>query len=72
MSVDSVINALILPLIFIALAVLIYTRAKKPIDKFFVWVGEKIRGKDDSEEKYEGSYDIEYQPAGTYNWNEGV
>lgn len=71
MSVDSVINALILPIIFIALAILIYTRAKDPIDKFFAWAGKKIRG-DDGDEKYEGSYEIDYQPVGEYNWNDGT
>jgi len=67
-TLDSVINAIIGPIIIIAIAVLIYTKAKAPIDKFFAWVGSKIRG-DDREEKYEGSYEIDYQPVGTYDWN---
>ena len=69
MTLDSVINAVIGPVIFIALAALIYTKAKEPIDKFFSWVGSKLRG-EDNDEKYEGSYNIDYQPVGTYDWNQ--
>ena len=56
-------------IIFGGLAVLIYTKAKGPIDKFFSWVGSKLRG-EDKDEAYEGSYSIDYQPVGTYDWNQ--
>ena len=71
MTLDSVINTIIGPVIFLALAALIYTKAKNPIDKFFSWVGSKLRG-EDKEEKYEGSFEIDYQPVGTYNYNEDI
>lgn len=71
MTLDTIINAIIGPVIFIALAALIYTKAKNPIDKFFSWVGSKLRG-EDKEEKYEGSFEIDYEPVGTYNYNEEI
>ncbi len=72
MSLDSVLNVLIGPIIFIALAFLIYSKAQQPIDKFFAWLGEKIRGRDQDDEKYEGSYEIDYNPVGSYNFNEEI
>jgi len=70
-TLDTIINAIIGPVIFIALAALIYTKAKNPIDKFFSWVGSKLRG-EDKEEKYKGSFEIDYEPVGTYNYNEEI
>ena len=72
MTLDSVLNVIIGPVIFIALAILIYTKAKEPIDNFFSWVGRKIRGEDKDDEMYEGSYNIDYQPVGTYDYNDTI
>jgi len=71
-SLDSVINAIIGPAIFLALAILIYSKAKTPINNFFAWVSEKIKGRGEKDDAYEGSYNIDYQPVGTYDYNEEI
>ena len=71
MTLDSILNAIIPPAIFIGLGVWIYSKAKNPIDKFFGKIKEKISG-EGKNETYEGSYNIDYQPVGTYDYNDNI
>lgn len=65
MTLDSVLNVIIPAAIFIFLGVLIYGKAKEPIDKFFVMVKGWFKKGDegDSEEiiNEPSDYKIEYR-----------
>ena len=62
MTLDSILNVVIPAIIFIFLAVLIYGKAKKPIDNFFAMVkgwfqqDESSGGKEEQSEDYKISY----------------
>ncbi len=48
MTLDSILNVLVPAGIFIFLGVIIYSKAKKPIDNFFATVKSWFQQKDDS------------------------
>ena len=62
MTLDEVLNVLVPAIIFIFLAVLIYSKAKKPIDNFFAVVkgwfqpSESGGGKEEQSTEYKISY----------------
>ena len=65
MTLDSVLNVLVPVIIFGLLGVLIYSKAKKPIDKFFAMIRDWIQGINQEQEieSSDGEYRIEYRGA---------
>ena len=68
MTLDGFLNVAVPFLIFLFLGILIYSKAKEPIDKFFAMVKDWIQnmGNKDEEEVKEpnSNYRIEYREAG--------
>ena len=69
MTLDSVLNVLVPAGIFLFLGILIYGKAKEPIDKFFRMVKSWFEKKDDGGAEDEGgveeplNYKIDYRGA---------
>jgi len=58
MTLDSFLNVVVPAIIFIFLGILIYSKAKEPIDKFFVMVKGWFKKDDD-----EGGGEMTNEPA---------
>ena len=68
MTLDGFLNVAVPVLIFLFLGILIYSKAKKPIDSFFAMVKDwfqNMGNKDEGEVKEpNNNYRIEYREAG--------